>query len=136
MSQICRKLESQFRTILCKYPLTNAPFLKFLNNVAPNICCQANGVGHRWGRTNFAGCAFSTHRAVLKRANVRGQTPICGFLRVPVIFVASCEYLRFSAKICVFGVLFFQAKAQMCKNPRISAKICVWARFAPLGLSP
>ena len=30
LSQICREFESQFRTILCKYPFSNVPFLKFL----------------------------------------------------------------------------------------------------------
>ena len=29
LSQICREFESQFRTILCKYPFSNAPFLEF-----------------------------------------------------------------------------------------------------------
>ena len=30
LSQTCREFESQFRTILCKYPFSNAPFSKFL----------------------------------------------------------------------------------------------------------
>ena len=30
LPQICREFESQFRTILCKYPFSNAPFSKFL----------------------------------------------------------------------------------------------------------
>ena len=30
MSQTCREFENQFRTILCKYPFSNAPFSKFL----------------------------------------------------------------------------------------------------------
>ena len=29
LSQLCREFDSQFRTILCKYPFSNAPFLKF-----------------------------------------------------------------------------------------------------------
>ena len=33
LSQICRESESQFRTILCKYPFSNAPFSKFLKNM-------------------------------------------------------------------------------------------------------
>ena len=32
LSQICREFESQFRTILCKYPFSNAPFSKFLTS--------------------------------------------------------------------------------------------------------
>ena len=28
-AQNCRKFDSQFRTILCKYPFSNAPFMKF-----------------------------------------------------------------------------------------------------------
>ena len=31
LSQICREFQSQFRAILCKYPLSNAPFSEFLD---------------------------------------------------------------------------------------------------------
>ena len=34
-SQICRKFENQFRTILCKYPFSKAPFSKLLNSRKP-----------------------------------------------------------------------------------------------------
>ena len=37
------------------------------------------------------------YRAALKGTNLRGQTPICGFLRVPAVF---CGFLRKSAVFC------------------------------------
>ena len=68
-------------------------------------------------------------RAVLKGTNLRGQTPICNFLRVPAVF---CEHLRFSVKIRVSQCFVFQEKARISKN----LQVCVWARFVPLGLGP
>ena len=35
LPQICRKLEDQFRTILCKYPFSNAPISEFLSFLTP-----------------------------------------------------------------------------------------------------
>ena len=37
------------------------------------------------------------HRGPRKGTNLRGQTPICGFLRVPAVF---CGFLRKSAVFC------------------------------------
>ena len=60
-------------------------------------------------------------RAALKGTNLRGQTPICGFLRVSCGFSAvSCENQQFSAKICVSQMLCFLGK---CENQQKSAKI-------------
>ena len=47
-AQICRKSESQFRTLLCKYPFSNAPFLKVLftpliKGVGPQKHCKTSG---------------------------------------------------------------------------------------------
>ena len=43
LSQICRELESQFRTILCKYPFSNAPFSKFLKcTILPEVTYKEN----------------------------------------------------------------------------------------------
>ena len=67
-------------------------------------------------------------RAALKRTNLRGQTPSCGFLQVLVVF---CEDLRFSAKICVSQMLCFLAKRE---NLQKSAKFCENLRLG-LGLS-
>ena len=61
-------------------------------------------------------------RAALKGTNLRGRTPICGFLRVPAVF---CGFLRknrrFPAKICVSPMLRFPGKGE---NQRKSARIC------------
>ena len=71
-------------------------------------------------------------RAALKGTNLRGQTPICGFLRVPAIF---CGFLRKSAVFCEnprFPNALFSRKrresAKISENQRKSA-------FG-LGLSP
>ena len=42
-------------------------------------------------------CNATDIRAALKGTNLRGQTPICGFLRVPAVF---CGFLRKSAVFC------------------------------------
>ena len=67
------------------------------------------------------------YRAALKGTNLRGQTPICGFLRVPAGF---CDF--FSAKICVSQKLCFLGKGE---NLEKSAKLCERVRFVPLGFS-
>ena len=64
-------------------------------------CLSSAGTGK-----NCALYEGAKSRAALKGTNLRGQTPICGFLRVPAVF---CSFLR------------------------KSAKICVWARFVPSG---
>ena len=71
-------------------------------------------------------------RATLKGTNLRGQTPICNFLRVPAIF---CGFLRKSAVFCenlrVPNALFSRKRresAKISENQRKSA-------FG-LGLSP
>ena len=72
---------------------------------------------------------FSLNRAALKGTNLRGQTPICNFLRFSAV---SCENLRFDAKM-----LCLQGKGKnLQESTETSAKICVWARFVPLGSSP
>ena len=63
-------------------------------------------------------------RAALTGTNLRGQTPICNFLRVPEVF---CGFLRESA--------FLLRKSAFPKQQK-SARISVWARFLALGLSP
>ena len=43
--QICREFESQCRTILCKYPFSNAPFSKFLiSELVLQVRTVASGV--------------------------------------------------------------------------------------------
>ena len=69
-------------------------------------------------------------RAALKGTNLRGQTPICNFLRVPAVFDVSCENQRFSPKICVFQMICFRGEGE---NLQKSAKISVWARLVPFN---
>ena len=73
--------------------------------------------------------------AALKGTNLRGQTPICGFLRVPAKI---CGFLQKSAKICVSQMLCFSGKgenlqksAKICENLR-SGSVCP-LRFVPLS---
>ena len=91
----------------------------------------------------------------LKGTNLRGQTPICGFLRVPAVFCGSCENQRFFCENLRFPNALFSRKrresAKICENQRKSAfglgfpkasgvgvvsTTPVWARFVPLGSSP
>ena len=76
---------------------------------------------------------YTRTRAALKGTNLRGQTPICGFLRVPAVF---CGFLRKSA------VFLRKSAFPKCfvfkENLRESAKICENQRKSAfgLGLSP
>ena len=72
-------------------------------------------------------------RATLKGTSLRGQTPICGFLRVLLFSAVAWENSAVSAKICASQMLRSPGKDE---NQRKSAKIRVWAHFVPLGLSP
>ena len=58
-------------------------------------------------------CDHNRHRAALKGTNLRGRTPICGFLRVPAVF---CETQRFSAKICISQMLCFLLFPNICRR--------------------
>ena len=71
-------------------------------------------------------------RAALKGTNLRGQTPICGFLRVPAVF---CGFLRKSAVFCE-NLRF--PNALFSRKRRESAKISENQRKSAfgLGLSP
>ena len=71
-------------------------------------------------------------RAALKGTNLRGQTPICGFLRVPAVF---CGFLRKSA---VFCENLRSPSASFSRKRRESAKISENLRKSAfgLGLSP
>ena len=72
-------------------------------------------------------------RAALKGTNLRGQTPICGFLRVAAKI---CGFLRKSAVFCE-NLRF--PNALFSRKRRESAKICEnlrWAQFVPLGSPP
>ena len=67
--------------------------------------------------------------------NLRGQTPICGFMRVPAVFCKS-QSLQFSAKICVSQMLRFLGEGE---NLQKSAKICENLRLgsvSPLSFVP
>ena len=59
-------------------------------------------------------------RAALKGTNLRGQTQICGFLRVADV---SCEHQRFSAKSRVSQMLCFLGKKKK-QTPVCSQKFC------------
>ena len=71
-------------------------------------------------------------RAALKGTNLRGQTPICGFLRVSAVF---CGFLRKSAVFCE-NLRF--PNASFSRKRRESAKISENLRKSAfgLGLSP
>ena len=90
---------------------------------------RQKGVGH----SHFLVTSLFS-RAALKGTNLRGQTPICGFLRVPAVM---CGFLRQSAVFCENlrfpNALFSKKRQEICKNQRKSARISVWARFV---LSP
>ena len=61
---------------------------------------------------------FSQNRAALKGTNLRGRTPICGFLQVPAVF---CGFLRKSAVSCAnlrFSSALFSRKRR--ESARIS----------------
>ena len=47
LSQIYREFESRFRTILCKYPFSNARFLKFLRYI--HFSCKPSWQGRESG---------------------------------------------------------------------------------------
>ena len=74
-------------------------------------------------------------RAALQGTNLRGQTPICGFLQVPVVFygflrksAAFCENLRFP------NALFSKKRresAKISENLRLGS-VCP-LRFVPLS---
>ena len=98
--------------------------------------CEA-GKGRRQFMKNRSfqnrGFPISDARAARKGMSLRGQTPICGYLRVPAVF---CGSLRKSAVFCEnlrFPNASFLGKGE---NLQKLAKICVWARFFPWGLSP
>ena len=74
-------------------------------------------------------------RAALKGTNLRGQMPICGFLRVPAKI---CGFLRQSAVFCEnlrFPNALFSGKrresAKICENLRLGS-VCP-LRFVPLS---
>ena len=74
-------------------------------------------------------------RAALKRTNLRGQMPICNFLRVPAVF---CGFLRRSAVFCEIArspnSLFSRRRresAKICENLRLGS-VCP-LRFVPLS---
>ena len=76
-------------------------------------------------------------RATLKGTNLRGQTPICGFLRV------FCGFLRFPARICGFlrksalpKCFVIWEKARICKNQRKSPKNLRLGSVCPLRFVP
>ena len=77
-------------------------------------------------------------RAALKGTNLRGQTPICGFLRVPAVF---CGFLRKSAvfcEICVSQMLRFLGRGEnLQKSVKISENLRLGSvcplRFVPLS---
>ena len=46
-AQTCRKFENRFRTILCKYPFSYAPFSKFLISAGSN-CKSGFSFGEKW----------------------------------------------------------------------------------------
>ena len=59
------------------------------------------------------------YRAALKGTNLGGQTPICGFLRVPAAFCGFLENLRFPAKICVSHKTKHLGNADSRRKPQI-----------------
>ena len=74
-------------------------------------------------------------RDALKGTNLRGQTPTCGFLRVPAVF---CGFLRKSAVSCEnlrFPDALFSSKrresAKICENLRLGS-VCSLG-FVPLS---
>ena len=82
------------------------------------------------------------HRAALKGTNLRGQTPICGFLRIPAVFcrfsAVSCENQRFSAKSCASQMLCFLGKGENLQESARISEYLRWGsvcppRFVPLS---
>ena len=67
-------------------------------------------------------------RAAVKWTNLRGQMPICGFLRVSAV---SCENLQFSVKVCVSQMLFSLGKARICKISENPCKSVFRLRLSP-----
>ena len=108
LSQICREFESQFRTILCKYPFSNAPLLKFLKGT-PETGGLANGYFvNRYFEFQFAREKQIFHRIGRSHVFARGVLPFSSLslhyrgpsrdfpriLKVPVCKVPVCELLR------------------------------------------
>ena len=77
---------------------------------------------------DFQGGFEIQHRAALKLTNLRGQTPICGFLRVPVLF---CGFLQKSAVFCK-NLCF--PNALISRKRRESAKISENLQKSAFGL--
>ena len=76
----------------------------------------------------------SLPRAALKGTNLRGQTPICGFLRKSAVF---CGFLRKSAVFCISQMLCFLRKGEnLQESAKISEKLRLGSvcpfRFVPL----
>ena len=108
------------------------------------FCMSLPRIEGRSVETLAARC-YCLVRDALKGTNLRGQTPICGFLRLPAVFcgflrfsAVSCENQRFPAKICVSQMLCFlgkgenlQKSAKICENLRLGS-VCP-LRFVPLS---
>ena len=114
-------------------PLWYAPNGKPVRSVARCIAPShpqghSGFVQHRFHNIPWGIC----NRAALKGTNLRGQTAICGFLRVPAVF---CGFLRKSA---VFFENLRFPNALFSRKRRESAKICENLRKSAfgLGLSP
>ena len=67
-------------------------------------------------------------KAALKGTNLRGRTPICGFLRVPAVFcgclrqsVVFCENLRFPDALFSSKGENQRKSARICENPRLGS---------------
>ena len=98
----------------------------------PQTVTEPNRTAASMQKSNllFAGAhPIENNRAALKGTNLRGQTPICGFLRVPAVF---CGFLRKSA--VSFENLRFP-NALFSRKRRESAKICENLRKSAFGLS-
>ena len=79
-----------------------------------------------------------SHRDALKGTNLRGRTPICGFLRVPAVFcgllrksTVFCENLRFPNALFLRKGENLQESAKICENLRLGS-VCP-LRFVPLS---
>ena len=68
--------------------------------------------------SELSGKFRSIFRAALKGTNLRGQTPICTLLWVPVV---CCGFLR---KSVLPNCFVFRKRRESAKNLRESAKIC------------
>ena len=137
-------LNPRLRTNFVAFPLENDQerASKFGSILGPDRDLVNNCSAAARRAPNWTGRALKSSYSVpwvprigpaLKGTNLRGQTPICGFLRVPAVF---CGFLRKSAVFCE-NLRF--PNASFSRTRRESAKISENLRFGsvrPLRFVP